>query len=187
MDQKAPEIIFTLMIASALFGGLGILLFSKSNLKREFRSFAMEFATIVAIGATFGSLYFSEIRDFLPCEFCWYQRIAMYPLALIVPLAIALRDRSILRYSLALGLTGLAFSLYHIQLQLFPDQGSNSCEITSPCTAKWVEAFGFMTIPQMAGTTFAIIVVVSIIGLRTPPPGVDTMADDNPSEQTSSV
>ena len=44
-----------------------------------------------------------------------------------------------------------------------------------------------MTIPQMAGTTFAIIVVVSIIGLRTPPPGVDTMADDNPSEQTSSV
>jgi len=142
---------------------------------------------VAAVGATAGSLYFSEIADYIPCTYCWYQRIAMYPMAVIVPLAIALRDRSILRYSLALGLVGLAISIYHIQLQLFPDQSSNSCELTSPCTAKWVEAFGFMTIPQMAGTTFAIIVVVSIIGLRTPAPAADETFDDEPSEQTSTV
>ncbi len=90
----------------------------------------------------------------------------MYPMAVIVPLAILRGDRSILRSSLALAGIGLAVSIYHIQLQLFPDQASNSCEITSPCTAKWVQAFGFMTIPQMAGLSFAIIVVASIVGLR---------------------
>lgn len=142
---------------------------------------------VAAGGATAGSLYFSEIADYIPCTYCWYQRIAMYPMAVIVPLAIVLRDRSILRYSLALGGIGLAISIYHIQLQLFPDQSSNSCALESPCTAKWVEAFGFMTIPQMAGTTFAIIVVASIIGLRTPLPATDETIDDQASEQTSAV
>ncbi len=113
----------------------------------------------------------------------------MYPIAVIVPLAIVLRDRSVLRYSLALAGIGLAISVYHIQLQLFPDQSSNSCELTSPCTAKWVEAFGFMTIPQMAGTTFAIIVVVSIIGLRTAVPDAaadtGTATDERQTEPTT--
>ncbi len=140
-----------------------------------------------AVGATLGSLYYSEIADYIPCTYCWYQRIAMYPMAVIVPLAIVLRERSILRYSLALGSIGLAVSIYHIQLQLFPDQSSNSCELTSPCTAKWVEAFGFMTIPQMAGTSFAIIVVVSIIGLRTPPAVAATTVDEMPTKQTTAV
>jgi disulfide bond formation protein DsbB len=123
---------------------------------------------VTAVGATAGSLYFSEVAGYIPCTYCWYQRIAMYPIALIVPIAMLKRDRSILRSSLALGAVGLAIAIYHIQLQLFPDQASNSCAITSPCTAKWVEAFGFITIPQMAGTGFAIIVAVSIIGLRVP-------------------
>jgi disulfide bond formation protein DsbB len=141
----------------------------------------------MAIGATLGSLYYSEIADYIPCTYCWYQRIAMYPMAVIVPLAIVLRDRSILRYSLALGSIGLAISMYHIQLQLFPEQSSNSCALTSPCTAKWVEAFGFMTIPQMAGTSFAIIVLVSIIGLRIPPRAADATIDEVLSEQSSAV
>jgi disulfide bond formation protein DsbB len=128
--------------------------------------FAPIVVAIAAVGATAGSLYYSEIADYVPCRYCWFQRIAMYPMAVIVPLSLVLRDRGILRYSLALATIGLAISIYHIQLQLFPDQSSNSCDLTSPCTAKWVEAFGFMTIPQMAGTTFAIIIIASIVGLR---------------------
>jgi disulfide bond formation protein DsbB len=137
---------------------------------------------ITAIGATLGSLYFSESAGYIPCTYCWYQRIAMYPMALIVPVAIVARDRSILRSSLALGLVGLAISIYHIQLQQFPDQASNSCELSSPCTAKWVEAFGFITIPQMAGVTFAIIVAVSIIGMRTSVSDDDTAGDEAAAE-----
>ena len=140
---------------------------------------------IAAVGATAGSLYFSEIADYVPCTYCWYQRIAMYPMAVIVPLAIVFKDRSILRYSLALAGIGLAISVYHIQLQLFPEQSSNSCELNSPCTAKWVEAFGFMTIPQMAGTTFLIIVVVSIIGLRTAAPVDAAATDERQTESTT--
>ena len=130
--------------------------------------FAPVVVAVTAVGATLGSLYYSEIADYVPCRYCWFQRIAMYPMAVIVPLALVLRDRGILRYSLALAGIGLAISIYHVQLQLFPDQSSNSCDLTSPCTAKWVEALGFMTIPQMAGISFAIIIVASILGLRTP-------------------
>lgn len=137
--------------------------------RKELASAAPIVVGTVAIGATFGSLYYSEVADFVPCTYCWYQRIAMYPIVVIVPLAIALRDRSILRYTLPLGSIGLALSVYHIQLQAFPDQATTSCELTSPCTAKWVEAFGFMTIPQMAGVSFALIIAVSVVGLRAGP------------------
>ncbi|MGA9276004.1 MAG: disulfide bond formation protein B [Ilumatobacter sp.] len=137
------------------------------SLRAELSRWAPVVVAVAAVGATAGSLYYSEVADYVPCRFCWYQRIAMYPMALIVPLALVVRDRKILRSSLALSGAGLATSLYHIQLQLFPDQASNSCDLTSPCTAKWVEALGFMTIPQMAGITFAIILTASIVGLRT--------------------
>lgn len=137
--------------------------------RNELARSAPTMVAMVAVAATLGSLYYSEVAGFVPCTYCWYQRIAMYPIAVIAPLAVALRDRSALRYSLALGGIGLVISVYHIQLQLFPDQASNSCALTSPCTAKWVEAFGFMTIPQMAGISFAIIVTVSAIGLRARP------------------
>ena len=169
MDQKAPEIIFTLMLASALFGGMGILLFAKSNLRREFRSFAMEFATIVAIGATFGSLYFSEIRDFLPCEFCWYQRIAMYPLAVILLIATIRRDRKIIPYALTFSTIGAGISVYHYQLQLFPEQGS-SCGLDASCAYKWIEVFGFITIPLLALGSFLLI---SLLLVMTPRPWKD--------------
>jgi disulfide bond formation protein DsbB len=119
---------------------------------------------LVATGATAGSLYYSEVAEFVPCEYCWYQRIAMYPISVISVLALAFRDRGILRYTLAGSIIGLGISVYHVQLQLFPEQGS-SCGLTSPCTAKWVEAFGFVTIPFMAGTAFAIIAAVSTVGL----------------------
>lgn len=164
MDPRDVSNFFGLAL---LLGAVGVIVAAiRPSSRSELSRGAPVIVAVAAVGATAGSLYFSEIANYVPCTYCWYQRIAMYPMAVIVPLALALRDRSILRYSLALGGIGLAISIYHIQLQLFPEQSSNSCALTSPCTAKWVEAFGFMTIPQMAGTTFAIIVVVSSIGLR---------------------
>ena len=126
---------------------------------------ALPLIALAAAGATAGSLYFSEHAGYIPCELCWFQRIAMYPLAIIMPLAAWKRDHSALRYSLALSVFGAAVSTYHVQLQLFPDQGS-FCELSNPCTAEWVKAFGWMTIPQMAGLTFVFIAVMSVAGLR---------------------
>ncbi len=183
MDPRDVSNFFALAL---LLSAVGVIVAAlRPSTRSELSRGAPVIVAIAAVGATAGSLYYSEIADYIPCTYCWYQRIAMYPMAVIVPLAIVLRDRSVLRYSLALSGIGLVISIYHIQLQLFPEQSSNSCALESPCTAKWVEAFGFMTIPQMAGTTFAIIVIVSIIGLRTPLPEVEHVEDEVPSERTT--
>lgn len=128
---------------------------------------AVPLAAAVAVGATLGSLYFSESAGFIPCELCWFQRIAMYPLGIILSLAALRRDRSVLPYVLALSTIGLGVAIYHIQLQLLPDQGS-FCDVTNPCTGRWVEAFGWMTIPQMAGVSFALIASLSSLAIFTP-------------------
>lgn len=128
---------------------------------------AISLAAVVAAGATLGSLYFSESAGFVPCELCWFQRIAMYPLGVMLPLAAIRRDRCVLPYALLLSLMGLAVSIYHIQLQLFPEQ-SSICELTNPCSGRWVEAFGWMTIPQMAGISFALIATLTSLALLDP-------------------
>jgi disulfide bond formation protein DsbB len=128
---------------------------------------ALRLVAIVASGAMAGSLYFSEIADFVPCEMCWFQRIAMYPIAAIGIMATIRRDRAVLPYVGVLAGLGLVASVYHIGIQLFPEQ-TTFCEASNPCSAKWVEGLGWMTIPQMAGTCFAVILAVSITGVRTP-------------------
>ena len=166
MEQRAPEIIFTVLLGGSLIIWMGALLFSKRVLRKELQAITLELATMIAVGATFGSLYFSEIRNFVPCEYCWYQRIAMYPLALILLIATIRRDKNIIPYALSLSLSGLALSVYHYQLQLFPEQ-SSSCGLDASCTYRWIEVFGFITIPLLALTSFAFI---SMILIATPRP-----------------
>ena len=166
MEQQAPEIIFTVLLAGTILIWSAILALSNGGLRSELRSSALELATMVAVGATLGSLYFSEIRDFVPCEYCWYQRIAMYPLALILLIATIRRDKNIIPYALTLSLAGFGISAYHYQLQLFPDQ-SSSCGLDASCTYRWVEVFGFVTIPLLALTSFGFI---SMILIATPRP-----------------
>ena len=83
MEQQAPEIIFTVLLGGTLIIWIGIFLFSKNALRKELQAITLELAAMIATGATIGSLYFSEIRNYVPCEYCWYQRIAMYPLVII--------------------------------------------------------------------------------------------------------
>ena len=166
MEQRAPEIIFTVLLGGTLIIWIGILLFSKADLRKELKDITLELATMVAVGATLGSLYFSEIRNFVPCDYCWYQRIAMYPLALTLLIATIRRDKNIIPYALTLSLSGMVLSVYHYQLQLFPEQ-SFSCGLDASCTYRWIEVFGFVTIPLLALTSFAFI---SMILLATPRP-----------------
>ena len=166
MEQRAPEIIFTILLGGTFITWTGALLFSKTILRKELQATTLELATMIVVGATFGSLYFSEIRNFVPCEYCWYQRIAMYPLALILLIASVRRDKNIIPYALTLSLAGFGISAYHYQLQLFPEQ-SSSCGLDASCTYRWIEVFGFVTIPLLALTSFAFI---SMILIATPRP-----------------
>ncbi|MBM3683260.1 MAG: disulfide bond formation protein B [Actinobacteria bacterium] len=123
-------------------------------------------AAAVAVAATAGSLYYSEIAGFVPCELCWYQRIAMYPLAVVLPIAAVRGDRTVGRYAVPLAVLGAAVSVYHVQLQAFPDQ-SSSCDAAAPCTVREVTALGFVTIPMMALAGFVTVVALFLAGRPT--------------------
>lgn len=161
--------IFAVMSLSALASGLGILgfIFAASRspevasklkmLQAEHSRNAMMLAAYVAIFCTMGSLYLSDIALLIPCQFCWYQRIAMYPLGLIIGVALLKKEYVIRPYALMLSAIGGLTSLYHINIQLFPDSHKTSCSEYAPCTVKYLEVFGFMSIPMMAFTGFLFI------------------------------
>ncbi|MCU0269867.1 MAG: disulfide oxidoreductase [Acidimicrobiales bacterium] len=118
-------------------------------------------AWLVALTATLGSLYYSESANFVPCQLCWYQRICMYPLALLLGLAAWRRDRAFAVYGIALAAVGAALSIYHSWLQAFPpDSGSSFCTADAPCTTRHVWEFGFVSIPFMALSGFLFILAM---------------------------
>jgi disulfide bond formation protein DsbB len=119
------------------------------------------FGTIVG---TLGSLYFSEIAKYPPCVLCWYQRICMYPLAIIIPIAIVNRDRKLYQYVLPLSLIGLGISIYHnlLYYKILPEAAA-PCLAGVSCTTKFIEWFGFLTIPLLAGLGFLGITILMIL------------------------
>jgi disulfide bond formation protein DsbB len=125
---------------------------------------AVLLAWLVAVIATAGSLYYSEVAGFEPCAYCWYQRIAMYPLAVILGVAAWRRDRSIHLYAIPLAAIGGAIAVYHYLVQRFPDLSTGSCSATAPCSGIWVWELGFVTIPVMAFACFAAIIALLGIG-----------------------
>jgi disulfide bond formation protein DsbB len=124
----------------------------------------------VAAVATIGSLYFSEIADYLPCRLCWYQRIAMYPLAVVLLVGALLRDRRVTLYAAAFPLIGAAISIYHIYIEVNPEAESAACRAGVPCSTRWIDEFGYVTIPVMALSGFvligALLVLAAIAGKR---------------------
>ncbi len=117
-------------------------------------------AWIVALIATVGSLFFSEVMQLPPCVLCWYQRIAMYPLVLVIAAGVIMRDGRVKFYALPLALSGLVISVYHNLLYygLIPDS-ITPCTQGVSCTTVQIEWLGFITIPLMALAAFVLISV----------------------------
>jgi disulfide bond formation protein DsbB len=115
-------------------------------------------AFLVAAIATGGSLFFSEIADFIPCELCWYQRICMYPIALLTLLMALANDHRAARYLLPLPLAGAGVSIYHLLVENGVVEQSQACLVSAPggCATKWINEFGYVTIPTLALTGFAL-------------------------------
>lgn len=112
---------------------------------------------IVTVAATAGSLFFSEVMQLPPCILCWYQRIAMYPLIVIIGAGIIMRDQRMPFYALPLSLIGLGISIYHnlLYYKLIPDHIS-PCTQGLSCTTVQIEWLGFITIPFMALVSFIL-------------------------------
>ncbi|WOV83535.1 disulfide oxidoreductase [Sporosarcina jeotgali] len=121
----------------------------------------------VALVATLGSLYYSEVKGFIPCLYCWYQRILMYPLVLIAGIALIQKNGRIALTTAAFSLIGVCLSAYHYAIQklsFFQDRAGTCGDV--PCTAQYVNYLGFITIPFMAFVAFAVIFIASVIMLK---------------------
>ncbi|MEC5423682.1 disulfide oxidoreductase [Virgibacillus sp. C22-A2] len=120
-----------------------------------------------AFVALSGSLFYSEIMGYIPCELCWIQRVLMYPLVVIYGLAAIKKEISIALPGLVLSGIGILVSTYHYLVQKLPalQEAGGACGLV-PCNVTYVNYFGFITIPFLAGTAFIIIFVLHLILLK---------------------
>jgi disulfide bond formation protein DsbB len=146
-----------------LLGLVGVVRGAGEGLRLAVRPIGLWLAFVVAATAMSGSLYFSEVAGFPPCALCWYQRIAMYPLVLILGVAAARGDRGVIRYAGPLAAIGGLISLWHIGVERIPTLPSGSCSLEVPCSTIWVQVLGFVTIPTMALAGFASILTLLVL------------------------
>jgi len=133
-------------VVVALLARRGVAL--AASVKRAVEPNALWFAWIVAAVTTGGSLYYSLGAHFEPCELCWYQRICVYPLSVVLLIAALRNDYGVWRYTLPVAVIGIMIAAYHSQLQAFPSQ-ETFCSRTNPCTVRYVWQFGFVSLPLM--------------------------------------
>jgi disulfide bond formation protein DsbB len=119
-------------------------------------------AFVVAAVATGGSLFYSEVAHFVPCEFCWFQRVLMYPLSILTLLIAARGDNRAARYLIPLPVVGAGTSIYHILIERNVIKEPKQCSINVPggCGINWLSAhsFGYLTIPELALTAFLLLI-----------------------------
>jgi disulfide bond formation protein DsbB len=139
---------------------------SFENVRLRLTPYAIVGAFIVAALAMGGSLYFSEVAHFPPCLLCWYQRIGMYPLTVILLIAAFRRDVGVRWYAIPLALIGAAISVYHNVIQWYPELDAVACVEGIPCTAYWFREFGFISMPFLALVAFLLIVTFLLIPMR---------------------
>ena len=143
-------------------------LFSFEKLKKLAAKFLSEKNALwavffISLLATSGSLFYSQIAGFPPCELCWFQRIFMYPQVVILGVALLKKESQILDYSLALASVGTLISLYHNYI-IYAAVESNTCLLSAiSCTTKVVLGLGYVTIPLMALTAFVAILAILLL------------------------
>lgn len=134
---------------------------------KKYSKYLLYISWVQSILAMTGSLYFSEVLKYPPCILCWYQRILMYPLTLIIPVGIIKKDKNLPYYVLPLSLIGTLIAAYHNLLywNIIPESIA-PCAAGVSCTTKFVEFFGFITIPFLSLCGFLLIDVCMILYLK---------------------
>jgi hypothetical protein len=174
VEVEAVQLFTSLLAVLALAGSMALLILRVVALRVDgarrlgaaFAPVQLPLAWLVALGATLGSLYFSEIAKYEPCRYCWFQRIAMYPLALLLLVAMLRRDRNIGWYAVPIAAIGALISLRHRYLELNPSFGPGGCSADVPCSAVWFERLGFVTLSVMA--LFGFVSIIVLLTVRFP-------------------
>lgn len=145
-----------------------VVAFTRRRISDVFRQdVALPLATLIALVATSGSLFFSEVANYTPCVLCWYQRIAMYPLVVICGVAALRRDAHVYKTVLPISLIGASISTWHIMIEQRPALGG-MCDPQAPCALKWINEFGFLTLPTMALIAFVAISLLVVAARPSP-------------------
>ncbi len=161
-DIEAVLVILGLVSVAAL-----VIAFATPVLRPRVEPYLAGTGTLLAAGiallATAGSLWFSEGAGFPPCELCWYQRIAMYPLVVVLGIA-GIRGSATGRITgVVIAVVGSAVSAWHIVVETFPDASGGGCDPANPCTIRWVEGLGTWTIPRLATGCFVLIICLTML------------------------
>lgn len=134
-------------------------------MKKLIQEYSIPLALAISIAGVLGSLYFSEVRNFLPCVLCWYQRIALYPLVLIFSIGLVTRDTGVWRYALPLAIISLGIGVYQLLLVYGIITAASSCTVGVSCVAISWSLFGFITIPLLAFLE-ALSITILLIAYR---------------------
>ena len=113
---------------------------------------------LIATASTLGALFFSEVMSLPPCVLCWYQRIFIFPLVLLLPVGLFPFDPKIARYALPLSMVGWSLAFFHVLLTygLIPEN-IRPCTQGVPCALNQIEWFGFVSIPLLSLVAFSVI------------------------------
>lgn len=130
-------------------------------MKEIIKKYGLHFVWIVSAAALLGSLYFSEILKLPPCVLCWYQRVTLYPMVVILAVGIIRRDWLVWMYALPLVLVGWLVSIYHnlLYFKILPETVA-PCLAGVSCTTKFLKVFGFLDIPLMSLIAFTAVLIV---------------------------
>ena len=165
MANEAFELFFALLALLALMGSLAIvatrLIGGQAGRALVAGLVPLRFAVpaLVTSVSMLGSLYFSEAVGYRPCVLCWYQRIAMYSLAIILVIAAVRRDRAIAPYAMVLAALGAGIAGYHWLLERWPSLDTGTCSADAPCSVPYFEVFGFVSLAFMAFSAFVTVLV----------------------------
>ena len=172
MDTETAQLFVGLLTIAAGFGALTLVVLrvlaaagndDASRLGSSVSESGVWLAWLVALGATLGSLYFSEVADFTPCRLCWFQRIAMYPLAVVLLVGAIRKDLNVRWYAAPLAAIGVAISGWHSLIEWRPALDNGACEFQGPsCTFIWFRQFG-LSLANMALIGFLTILILLLV------------------------
>lgn len=120
---------------------------------------------LIASTATLGSLFFSEMMHFIPCNMCWYQRIFMYPLVIIFLTNLLYPDESVFKYAFPIVVVGLLFAIYHnlLMFGIIPESAV-PCASGVPCSTEYINWFGFINIPLLSLIAYLALFLLMFFG-----------------------
>ncbi len=168
--QNVTDFLSFATLLGGIFAAFLIILlagpFRKSDLGKQiadfFGQYAILFSFVIAFVSVASSLFYSEIAGFAPCVLCWWQRIFLYPQAVLFPIALVKKDWSIRRYALALSGAGFLVSLYHTYIQ-FGGESLAPCPVGGvSCQFIYFLEYGYVTIPTMSLTAFGLIILLML-------------------------